>query len=269
MNAGFEDRLKALSNEVDEARQPETATHEILRVIRRSRASAPARSRSSRPVTGFRAILTVPLIRDHLTIGAIVVGRPAAGSFPRPHLALLQTFADHAVIAIENARLFNELEREIEAHRRSKATIAVLVGETRSGTDALVGHCAALQRVREQIEKVGPTDSTVLIQGETGTGKELVARAVHGASRRRDRPLITSEAVTIEARMSPLTGVPSLTDGRDVTLDAIEREHIRAVLDRHEWQMRIPPGPLPAGPGSRRPEKVFAEVDRAIRVEHQ
>jgi DNA-binding NtrC family response regulator len=82
------------------------------------------------------------------------------------------------------------LRREIEAHRRSKATISALVDEGRAGRDAMVGESAALERVREQIAQVAPTDSTVLIQGETGTGKELVARAIHDGSARRERPLI-------------------------------------------------------------------------------
>jgi transcriptional regulator with GAF, ATPase, and Fis domain len=54
----------------------------------------------------------------------------------------------------------------------------------------MVGESAALERVRAQIAQVAPTDSTVLIQGETGTGKELVARAIHDGSGRRERPLI-------------------------------------------------------------------------------
>ncbi|HEU0199258.1 MAG TPA: sigma-54 dependent transcriptional regulator [Burkholderiaceae bacterium] len=83
------------------------------------------------------------------------------------------------------------LRREIEAHRRSKATIRVLVDEQRAGGAGLIGESAALQHVREQIAQVAPTDSTVLIQGETGTGKELVARAIHAASERHERPLIT------------------------------------------------------------------------------
>src|SRR5262249_55719453 len=83
------------------------------------------------------------------------------------------------------------LRREIEAHGRSKATIQVLIEGGRGGAGALIGRSQRLQRVREQIAQVAPTDSTVLIQGETGTGKELVARAVHETSARRDRPLIT------------------------------------------------------------------------------
>jgi DNA-binding NtrC family response regulator len=83
------------------------------------------------------------------------------------------------------------LRREIEAHRQSKATIRALVEETRSRRDPLIGTSPALQRVRELIRQVAPIDSTVLIQGETGTGKELVARAIHEASARREHPLIT------------------------------------------------------------------------------
>ena len=83
------------------------------------------------------------------------------------------------------------LRREIEAHCQSKATIRALVEGTCSPRDPLIGTSPALERVRELIRQVAPTDSTVLIQGETGTGKELVARAIHEASTRRQRPLIT------------------------------------------------------------------------------
>jgi formate hydrogenlyase transcriptional activator len=82
------------------------------------------------------------------------------------------------------------LRREIEAHGRSKATIHLLVDEIRSDRDSMIGKSPALQRVRELIAQVASTDSTVLIQGETGTGKELVARAIHENSARRDRPLV-------------------------------------------------------------------------------
>ena len=82
------------------------------------------------------------------------------------------------------------LRREIEAHRRSQATIHLLIEEACSEHDALIGESGALQRVREQIAQVAATDSTVLLQGETGTGKELVARAIHARSSRRERPLI-------------------------------------------------------------------------------
>jgi len=80
------------------------------------------------------------------------------------------------------------LRREIEAHRKSKAAIRALVDAERG--DEMVGATPPMQRVREAIAQVAPTDSTVLIEGETGTGKELVARAIHAASARGERALI-------------------------------------------------------------------------------
>ena len=82
------------------------------------------------------------------------------------------------------------LRREIEAHGKTRATVNLLVQEIRSDRDALVGESPALARLRQKIAQVAPTDSTVLIQGETGTGKELVARAIHEQSARRERPLV-------------------------------------------------------------------------------
>jgi formate hydrogenlyase transcriptional activator len=86
------------------------------------------------------------------------------------------------------------LRREIDAHLKTRATVNLLVEDLRHG---LVGRSAALRRVREQIAQVAPTDSTVLVHGETGTGKELVARAIHDASRRRERPLVTVNCAAI------------------------------------------------------------------------
>ncbi len=82
------------------------------------------------------------------------------------------------------------LRREIEAHRRARATINVLVDEIRAEHAAMIGKSPAMLKLKSMIAQVGPTDSTVLIQGETGTGKELVARAIHDASARRERPLV-------------------------------------------------------------------------------
>jgi DNA-binding NtrC family response regulator len=74
------------------------------------------------------------------------------------------------------------LRRQIEGVRHARRAEA--------GSE-IIGESAAMARVRERIAQVAPTDSTVLIQGETGTGKELVARAVHAASSRRTRPLVS------------------------------------------------------------------------------
>jgi GAF domain-containing protein len=84
----------------------------------------------------FRSILSVPLTRDGKPIGAIAVGRPEAGPFPDSQIALLQTFADQAVIAIENVRLFTELEARTRELTRSVSELEALgeVGQAVSST---------------------------------------------------------------------------------------------------------------------------------------
>jgi DNA-binding NtrC family response regulator len=82
------------------------------------------------------------------------------------------------------------LRREIESHRRSKAAISFLLVDARASADGMVGESPELRRVRARIAQVATTDSTVLIQGETGTGKELVARAIHSSGARAERALI-------------------------------------------------------------------------------
>jgi len=86
------------------------------------------------------------------------------------------------------------LRREIQAHARSRAAIQGMVDELRHD---IIGESAPVRRLRESIARVAPTDSTVLIQGETGTGKELVARAIHAASARRERALVTVNCAAI------------------------------------------------------------------------
>jgi formate hydrogenlyase transcriptional activator len=112
------------------------------------------------------------------------------------------------------------LRREIEAHRRSKATLACLADEIRSGR-SMIGDSPALRRVLEQIDRVAPTDSTVLIQGETGTGKELVARAIHERSSRRERAFFGHEKGSFTGATQQRRGRFEIADGGTLFLDEI------------------------------------------------
>jgi transcriptional regulator with GAF, ATPase, and Fis domain len=173
-----------------------------------------------RKVPGYRTGLTAPLLREDTAIGVIIVRRAEVRPFSERQIKLLETFAAQAVIAIENVRLFNEIQEkgrqleianqqlrqarrsleeqnarlreEIEAHNRSRGTIECLAEEIRSSHDfgEILGESPGLLRLLDEVGQVSGTDSTVLIQGETGTGKELIARAIHGRSQRRERPLI-------------------------------------------------------------------------------
>ena len=86
--------------------------------------------------SGFRSVLSVPLMHGQEAIGALTVGRPVPGNFKEKEIALLQTFADQAVIAIENVRLFKELEAQTRALTRSVGELRALgeVGQAISST---------------------------------------------------------------------------------------------------------------------------------------
>jgi DNA-binding NtrC family response regulator len=151
------------------------------------------------------------------------------------------------------------LRREVEAHGRSKATLRALVDDMRSGVEELVGSTPGLGRVRELISQVAPTDSTVLIQGETGTGKELVARAIHAASGRRERALIKLNCAALPRELveselfghekGAFTGAVAqrrgrfeLADGATLLLDEVGELPLEAqakllrVLQEHEFE---------------------------------
>src|SRR5262245_34825453 len=108
----------------------------------------------------------------------------------------LQLFARHAAISIANARAFEEIARlqaqlELENVYLREEVKGVL------GSGEVVGKSPAFQRVLQQIELVAPTSASVLVLGETGTGKEVSARRIHERSLRRDRPLITVNCASI------------------------------------------------------------------------
>jgi PAS domain S-box-containing protein len=96
----------------------------------------------------------------------------------------------------------DRLEADRKIHSLA-AEAAYLREEIKSlcGFDDILGQSQAMKRVLEDVEQVAVTDTTVLILGETGTGKELVARAIHGASRRRDKPLITINCAAVPAAL--------------------------------------------------------------------
>ncbi|HMP81163.1 MAG TPA: sigma 54-interacting transcriptional regulator, partial [Verrucomicrobiota bacterium] len=108
-----------------------------------------------------------------------------------------QTF--HTLI-LRNVNDRLEAERQIDA---LTAQTEYLREEIKAlhGFDEILGQSAALRRVLEDVQQVAPTDAVVLIQGETGTGKELFARAIHAAGARRDKPMVTVNCAAIPAQL--------------------------------------------------------------------
>ena len=118
----------------------------------------------------------------------------------REELIWMRMIADHAATAITNARAFEEIERLKEQLELECSYLREEVQEARAFGD-IVGQSPALRNVLKQVDLVGPTDASVLILGETGTGKELVAREIHKRSLRQDRPLIKVNCASISREL--------------------------------------------------------------------
>ena len=145
--------------------------------------------------------LALPLRSRGPCLGFLGCGAPIGGGlFSAEDLAALSTLSNHVAVALENVQA---LERIRELERKLRAENVVLKEEllTNPGIGGLVGRSPAMKRLSGWIEHVAPTDATVLLRGETGTGKELVARAVHAASQRRDRPMIRVNCAAVPSEL--------------------------------------------------------------------
>ncbi len=140
-------------------------------------------SEPSMPHMGIQSLAHVPLSGRGGTVGVLSLGSWRERAFSEDDLAFLGQIARQVAIAIENAWAFGEVSDLKDKLAQEKL---YLEGEIRSELkfEEIVGKSEALRRVLQQVETVAPTDSTVLIYGETGTGKELIARAVHNLSAR-------------------------------------------------------------------------------------
>ncbi len=114
----------------------------------------------------------------------------------KDRLAWQQIYSDHFGTAIANARAFEEIQRLKDELEQQNAYLKEEVIEAKAFGD-LVGQSAALRQISSQIDLVAPTDASVLILGETGTGKELVAHEIHRRSRRKDKPLIRVNCASV------------------------------------------------------------------------
>jgi DNA-binding NtrC family response regulator len=115
---------------------------------------------------------------------------------PEEALPWGQIFANHIGAAIANARAFEEIQRLKAQLELQNAYLQEEVVEAKAFGE-LVGQSAALRQLASQIDLVAPTDASVLIFGETGTGKELVAREIHRRSQRKDGPLVRVNCASI------------------------------------------------------------------------
>lgn len=145
---------------------------------------------------GLKSLCWLPLLREKSSLGVLVLGSTRPDAFRNDDMLLLKQVAQQLAIALGNASRTREVER---LKRRLKQDRRHVEGETRArhNFEEIIGDSEPLQEVLNQVAIISPSDATVLILGETGTGKGLIARAVHRTSRRKERKFVTLNCAAI------------------------------------------------------------------------
>jgi formate hydrogenlyase transcriptional activator len=145
---------------------------------------------------GLKSTCLIPLINRGQALGILTIARTTDTPFTPYDVDFLTQAAGQIAIAIENALAYREISELKDKLAQEKL---YLEEEIRSemNFENIVGNSPTLKHVLELVETVAPSDSTVLLLGETGTGKELIARAIHDRSRRKDRTFVKLNCAAI------------------------------------------------------------------------
>jgi len=145
---------------------------------------------------GLRSGCIIPLVAHDRTLGTLDIASRSESAFTEEDVTLLTHIAKQIAIAVENALAYREISELKDKLAQEKL---YLEEEIRSemNFDQIVGDSPALRQVLELVQTVAPSDSTVLLLGETGTGKELIARAIHDHSRRENRTFVKLNCAAI------------------------------------------------------------------------
>jgi formate hydrogenlyase transcriptional activator len=145
---------------------------------------------------GFQSGCFIPIVRRHRVLGVLHLLDRRQHAFSHSDVEFLNQIASQVAIALENALEYREIS---ESRQRLAEERVYLLDEIQAENrvEDVVAESPAFQRIVKEVETVAPTISTVLIQGETGTGKELIARAIHNLSPRHDRTFVKVNCAAI------------------------------------------------------------------------
>jgi len=145
---------------------------------------------------GVKSLCSVPLLAHDRVRGALNIGRRREDAFSPEDVELLSEAAKQIAIAVENAQAYREITELKDKLAKEKLYLEEEI-RTEQNFEEIVGESSALKEVLKQVEIVASTGSTVLILGDTGTGKELLARAIHNRSERRGRTFVKMNCAAI------------------------------------------------------------------------
>ncbi|HEX8892016.1 MAG TPA: GAF domain-containing protein, partial [Terriglobales bacterium] len=145
---------------------------------------------------GVTARCLIPLVSRGQALGILSILRTTETPFASEDVDLLGQASGQIAIAIENALAYQEISELKDKLAQEKLYLEEEI-RTEMGFERIVGNSEALKHVLQLVETAAPSDSTVLLLGETGTGKELIARAIHDRSRRKQRTLVKLNCAAI------------------------------------------------------------------------
>src|SRR5215475_1391113 len=145
---------------------------------------------------GAKSVCRLPMISHGRVLGVLSLGTKRANAYGEDDVAFLGQVSNQIAIAVENALAYAQIAELKDKLAQEKV---YLEDEIRSelNFEEIVGNSEGLRRVLKQVQTVAPTDSTVIIYGETGTGKELIARALHNLSPRKANPFVKLNCAAI------------------------------------------------------------------------
>ena len=147
---------------------------------------------------GIQSYCVVPLVARGNSIGTFTVWSETKNRYSEADAELLQEVANQVSLAIANMKSYEEISA-LKARLEKENVYLQEEIRTEHNFEEIVGNSPKLLELLRRVDQVAPTDSTVLIYGETGTGKELIARAIHNRSTRKDRPLVKVNCSAISA----------------------------------------------------------------------
>ncbi len=173
----FQSRTAVVSNEADMKKSLSETTKQLL-------------------AAGMKTAFYAPLVVRDQPLGTLNLASSQEGIFGEDVAALLTLVAGQIAIALDNSLAYQQIK---ELKEKLEQENVYLQDELRTGRnfEDIIGESAELKKVLQQLEIVAPTDSTVLIQGETGTGKELIARALHQLSSRKEQAFVKLNCAAI------------------------------------------------------------------------
>ena len=132
-----------------------------------------------------------PLVFRDRVLGVLGIKSSQPHAFSSEDAELFEQVTKQVAIAVENALAYNEIATLKDQLEKEKLYLEEEI-RTEYNFEEIIGNSSVLKRALQDVPTVATTDSTVLIYGETGTGKELIARAIHNLSERRERTLVKS-----------------------------------------------------------------------------